>query len=223
MNTSFATYAYEFDERGNVRVGNKTEWSYGRFGRFQGWGSSFSYTFDNGTWKKWFGKEKEESVPENKSTLERDNVENIEDPDLPPQKKTKKAVAGKDGYQAFSMPWSININYSFNIREDRAAKINENTMRYPYKFTHNINGSGNLRLSNKWSFNFNTGYDFDAKKITQTSCTISRDLHCFNMSASFSPFGVWKYYNFTIRANASMLQDLKWEQRSQSQSNIQWY
>lgn len=121
------------------------------------------------------------------------------------------------------MPWSVNVNYSFNIREDRQAKINDKTMRYPYRFTQNINASGNLRLTNKWSFNFNTGYDFDAKKITQTSCTISRDLHCFNMSASFSPFGVWKYYNFTIRANASMLQDLKWDQRSQTQSNIQWY
>lgn len=222
MNTSFATYAYEFDERGNVRVGNKTEWSYGRFGRFQGWGTSFSYSFDNKTWKKWFGKE-EENDSQQKTKKPNEDGDSENDDNQVPQKKTKKAVAGADGYQAFSMPWSVNVNYSFNIREDRQAKINERTMRYPYKFTHNINASGNLRLSNKWSFNFNTGYDFDAKKITQTSSTISRDLHCFTMSASFSPFGVWKYYNFTIRANASMLQDLKWEQRSQTQSNIQWY
>lgn len=58
MNTSFATYAYEFDDRGNVRVGNRTEWSYGRFGRFQGYGSSLSYTLDNGTWKKTIWKER---------------------------------------------------------------------------------------------------------------------------------------------------------------------
>jgi hypothetical protein len=44
MNASFATYAYQFDSKGNVYVGNRTEWSYGRFGRFQGYGSSFSYT-----------------------------------------------------------------------------------------------------------------------------------------------------------------------------------
>jgi hypothetical protein len=59
FNTSFATYAYQFDKNGNVYVGDKTEWSYGRFGRFQGSGSSFSYTFDNSTWKKWFGKKEE--------------------------------------------------------------------------------------------------------------------------------------------------------------------
>ena len=223
MNTSFATYAYEFDERGNVRVGNKTEWSYGRFGRFQGWGSSFSYTFDNNTWKKWFNKDKKEDSEEGDENGKEDKNEESSRK----EKKTKDAVADSDGYQEFSMPWSININYSFNIREDNRGmdpkRINPKTMRYPYKFTHNINASGNLRLSNKWSFNFNTGYDFEMKKVTQTSCTISRDLHCFNMSASFSPFGVWKYYNFTIRANASMLQDLKWDKRSQTQSNIEWY
>ena len=42
MNASFATYAYEFDENGNVVVGDRTEWSYGRFGRFQGYSGSFS-------------------------------------------------------------------------------------------------------------------------------------------------------------------------------------
>ena len=70
---------------------------------------------------------------------------------------------------------------------------------------------------------FNSGYDFNAKEITQTAFNITRDLHCFSMTAAISPFGRWKYYNFTIRANASILQDLKWEQRSQTQSNIQWY
>ena len=72
------------------------------------------------------------------------------------------------------------------------------------------------KVSNNWSLSFNSGYDFQAKEITQTSCTISRDLHCFNLSASLSPFGRWKYYNVTIRANASILQDLKYEKRSQT-------
>ena len=94
---------------------------------------------------------------------------------------------------------------------------------YLFTYTHNINANGNVKISNNWSLSFNSGYDFQAKEITQTSCTISRDLHCFNLSASLSPFGRWRYYNVTIRANASILQDLKYEQRSQTQSNIQWY
>lgn len=54
----------------------------------------------------------------------------------------------------------------------------------------------------------------------QTSFNITRDLHCFSMSASLSPFGTWKYYSFVIRANASILQDLKYDKKSQTQTNI---
>ena len=56
MSSSFKTYGYAFDKNGNVVPNNRTEWSYGRFGIFQGYGSSFSYTFNNDTWKKWMDK-----------------------------------------------------------------------------------------------------------------------------------------------------------------------
>ena len=224
MNASFATYAYTFDKNGDVVTGNRTEWSYGRFGRFQGYGSSFNYTFNNDTWKKWFGpKEDEQGKDKKKGDGEDDDAEGADGEDGTITKKVEKAQADPDGYQVFKMPWSLSLSYSFNIREDRTKPINRHSMRYPYTYTHNINANGNIKISNNWSLSFNSGYDFQAKEITQTSCTISRDLHCFNLSASLSPFGRWKYYNVTIRANASILQDLKYEQRSQTQSNIQWY
>lgn len=229
MNTTFATYAYTFDKRGNVIVGDRTEWSYGRFGRFSGWGSSFNYTFNNDSWKKWFGP-KDELNGKNQS--DRDKDQGLDELDSEEgdstnknanTKKVQKAKSNADGYQEFKMPWSVSLNYSFNIREDRSKPINRESMRYPFSYTHNINASGNLKLSTNWQVTFTTGYDFQAKEVTQTSLTISRDLHCFNMAASLSPFGRWKYYNFKISANASILQDLKWEQRSQTQSNVQWY
>jgi len=227
LNSSFATYAYEFDKNGNVRTGKRTEWSYGRFGRFQGWGSSFNYSFNNDTWKKWFGPkdEKDAKTPpaEGTSPPVEEGAEEDLNPDGTPKKRVEQATADADGYQAFKIPWTLNISYSFNIREDQSKPIDEKTMRYPYKYTHNLNASGNVKLTNKWGVNFNSGYDFDAKEITQTTFSISRDLHCFTMTASLSPFGRWKSYNFTIRATASILQDLKWEQRSQMNSNIQWY
>ena len=222
MNASFATYAYTFDKSGNVVTGNRTEWSYGRFGRFQGYGSSFNYTFNNDTWKKWFGPKEDEDKDKKKPEGDDEDSEGSEE-DGTVTKKVENAQADSDGYQVFKMPWSLSFSYSFNIREDRTKPINRHSMRYPYTYTHNINANGNVKISNNWSLSFNSGYDFQAKEITQTSCTISRDLHCFNLSASLSPFGRWRYYNVTIRANASILQDLKYEQRSQTQSNIQWY
>ncbi|MBO4984452.1 MAG: LPS-assembly protein LptD [Bacteroides sp.] len=223
MASTFATYAYEFDKNGNVVVGDRTEWSYGRFGRWSGYGTSFSYTLSNETFKKWFGKG--EAKEENQDSEEgSDEAQTDLDENGQPKKKVKRATAGDDGYQKFEMPWSVSLSTGFNIREDRTKPINKKNMRYPYKFSLNsLNINGNVKLTNKWAVSFSSGYDFNAKEITNTSFNITRDLHCFTMSAAIAPFGRYKYYNFSIRATANILQDLKWEQRSQTQSNIKWY
>lgn len=227
LNTTFKTYGYRFDDTGAVVQNNRTEWSYGRFGIFQGWNTSFNYTLNNDTWKnlkaKFFGGEKEEESKDPVVDGEAQGLADVVTDDPMTSRPKEQAVADADGYQAFKMPWSFSINYGFSIREDQSKKINDKTMRYPYTVTHNLNGSGNIKISNKWAISFTSGYDFHAKEITQTTFNISRDLHCWNMTATVSPFGRWKSYMFTIRASASILQDLKWEQRSQTQSNIQWY
>ncbi|KAA6332360.1 LPS-assembly protein LptD [termite gut metagenome] len=236
LNTSFATYAYQYDKNGRVFIGDKTEWSYGRFGRFQGYGSSFSYTFNNNTlkdwqgkWNNWFGSGENEGGKEVDPDSQTVNPEDGEQPEVGDEpaldtgKKKIKIQADPDGYQPFKIPWSLNFSYSFNIREDQSKSINEKSMRYPYSYTHTLNISGNIKISNRWSTNFNSGYDFETSKITQTTFSVSRDLHCWSMTASLSPFGQWRSYNFVINANSSILKDLKWEQRSQTQSNIKWY
>ncbi|MGP1623719.1 putative LPS assembly protein LptD [Bacteroides heparinolyticus] len=228
MASTFATYAYEFNEKGEVVVGDRTEWSYGRFGRWSGYGTSFSYTLNNDTFKKLFGKKDEAEEKRKKDKPENGGDEEGADAENSgvgmPAKKTKEATADADGYQAFKMPWSVSLSTGFNITEDRDKPINRKNMRYPYKISLNaLNINGNVKLSNKWAVNFNSGYDFNTKLITNTVFNITRDLHCFTMTASLAPFGMYKYYNFTIRATAQILQDLKWEQRSQTQTNIKWY
>ena len=230
MSSVFATYAYDFDKNGNVITSNRTEWSYGRFGRFQGYGTSFSYTLNNDTWKKWkafFTGEKADDDGKGNGQTDTDSEGDETDDSesgAPTKRKKEKAAVDSDGYQEFKMPWSINLSTGFNITEDNTKPINRESMRYPYKFSLNaLNINGNIKISNKWAVSFNSGYDFNVKKIVQTSFNITRDLHCFSMSASLSPFGTWKYYSFVIRANASILQDLKYDKKSQTQTNIKWY
>ena len=230
LNSVWATYAYEFNESGRVVVGDRTEWSYGRFGRFQGMSQNFSYTFNNGTLKKWQEKidkllhpkeEEEEAVGQQggeahgaPNKVERKNSDN----------SSKGSIAlDEDGYMAFKMPWSFSVSYGVSMRENTSAKINEKTMRYPYKLTQNMNFSGNLKISNKWNMSFSSGWDFDDKELTTTTMNISRDLHCFSMSCGvvLKPY---TSYNFSIRANSSMLADaLKYDQRSSSGGNVDWY
>ena len=226
LNSVWATYAYEFNENGRVVVGDRTEWSYGRFGRFQGMSQNFSYTFNNGTWKKW-----QEKLDKLFKPSEEEEESSGTTAQSAPDKRGDKGTGGEkgdvkldeDGYMAFNLPWSFSISYGVSMREDTSAPINVKNMRYPYKLTQNMNFSGNIKLSNKWNINFSSGWDFMDKELTTTTMNISRDLHCFNMSCGvvLKPY---KSYNFSIRANSSMLADaLKYDQRSSAGGNVDWY
>lgn len=228
MNASFATYAYQFDENGNVVVGDRTEWSYGRFGRFQGYSGSFSYTLNNDTFKKLFGKKDEDEKNKDKEGKEGGEDEETEEKteeqnNNSNMRKTEKASVDSDGYLAFKLPWSVSLSYSYSIREDRSKDINIKTMRYPYSLTHSLNVSGNFKIGSRWNMTYSTGYDFTSKEMSMTTLNITRDLHCFNMSCGLV-FGPFTSYNFSIRANSSMLTDaLKWDQRSNTGSAVTWY
>ena len=229
LNSVWATYAYEFNENGRVVVGDRTEWSYGRFGRFQGMSQNFSYTFNNGTWKKW--QEKLDKLFNPSEEGEEDSTSDAVAQSAPNKRADKDGTGDKkggvkldeDGYMAFNIPWSFSVSYGVSMREDTQAKINVKNMRYPYKLTQNMNFSGNVKLSNKWNINFSSGWDFMDKELTTTTMNISRDLHCFNMSCGvvLKPY---RSYNFSIRANSAMLADaLKYDQRSSSGGNVDWY
>lgn len=238
MNAVFATYAYEFDQNGNVRVGEKTEYSQGRFGRFQGMSQNLSYTFNNQTFKKLLGmfsksrsidadkddEEDEDEYDEDEEDMEMQNVDPERRKGRMGAKEDKNAgEIDEDGYLKFSMPWSLSVSYGITMRENTSAPINPERMRYPYKFTQTLNFSGNVRISEGWNINFSSGYDFNYKKLSMTTASLSRDLHCFSMSASMVIFP-YTSYNFTFACKAGTLADaLKWRKQSSYSGNIQWY
>ena len=229
MNATFATYAYKFDENGRVVTSDRTEWSYGRFGRFQGYSGSFSYTLNNDTFKKWFGKGDDEDDKDKKDKKDgegedgEEEEESTTDQSKTGNRETQDAALDPDGYLAFNMPWSLSLSYSYSIRENTSAKINIKKMRYPYALTHSLNVSGNVKIGSRWNITYSSGYDFTSKEMSMTTVNITRDLHCFNMSCGLV-FGPFTSYNFSIRANSSMLTDaLKWDQRSNTGSQVTWY
>ena len=74
-----------------------------------------------------------------------------------------------------------------------------------------------------WRFNFNATYDFDAKKISYMTCNVTRNLHCWQMTASFVPVGPYKSYTFSIAVSSALLKDLKYDKRSNYRDGQQWY
>ena len=191
---------------------------------------NFSYTFNNGTWKKWqeqldklFNPKEEEDEEEGTATAS--NTQSAPNKRASDSNTDSKGEAklDEDGYMKFNIPWSFSVSYGVTMRENTQAEIKKKNMRYPYKLTQNMNFSGNVKLSNKWNINFSSGWDFMDHELTTTTMNITRDLHCFNMSCGvvLKPY---RSYNFSIRANSSMLADaLKYDQRSSSGGNVDWY
>ena len=239
INAVFASYVYEADSVGATpRISeNTTYWEKGKIGRFQGMSQNLSYTLSSdkvSNFFKWIRGERTNKNDENQSAKKKEeddvDIESNLDKDLEEGKHgAKKKDAGKaetdeDGYMNFSLPWSLSFGYGVTMREDTDVKrFNYNTMRYPYKFTQNLNMSGNIRLSDGWNISFSSGYDFENKKISMTMASLSRDLHCFNMSCSVV-LAPYTSYNFSFRCNASTLTDaLKYDKRSSYSNAVQWY
>ena len=202
---------------------------------------NISYTLNPEKLKKLFG------GGDDKKKKDTDDADDDDDTGLdsnidPVMAKGQKAVEDKpgkaetddDGYMHFSMPWSLTFSYGVTMREDAQnfKKYNQTVLYdnkkceagyYGYKFTQNLNFSGNVRLSEGWNISFSSGYDFDYKKLSLTTASLSRDLHCFSMSCSVV-LAPYTSYNFSFRCNAATLTDaLKYDKRSGYSNNVNWY
>ena len=103
-------------------------------------------------------------------------------------------------YVDFSIPWNLRFNYniSYNKRGyDKADIIQALTF------------SGSITFTEKWNMSFSSGFDFEKLQFTQTNFNITRDLHCWQLNFSWTPFGRYQSYYLTINAKSSLLQDLK--------------
>lgn len=238
LNAVFATYAYEVDSVGGTPyIGNHTEYSKGRFGRFQGMSQNLSYTLDNtkvANFFKWLRGEKvsKKNGKKNGRADEEDEYDtgvetNVDDKmeagKHGAERETGKAETDEDGYMTFSLPWSLSIGYGITMRENTGGTFNYDRMRYPYKFTQYLNLSGNIRIADGWNISFSSGYDFEQHKVSMTTASLSRDLHCFNMSCQVV-LAPYTSYNFSFRCNAATLTDaLKYDKRSSYSNAVQWY
>ena len=243
MNAVFASYVYEADSVGATpRVSEHTTyWEQGKIGRFQGMSQNLSYTITNDKISsiiKWLKGERDDKKNNNNRNNRDNNKDDDDDIDIDSnldkdleagkhgarKENAGKADTDEDGFMKYTCPWSLSFGYGITMREDTdRSKFNYNTMRYPYKFTQNLNMSGNIRLSDGWNISFSSGYDFENKKISMTTASLGRDLHCFNMSCSVV-LAPYTSYNFSFRCNASTLTDaLKYDKRSSYSNAVQWY
>lgn len=226
LSATWDVYTYALNSSGSpVRV-NKLRITEGKgWGKLMNTGTSFSYTFNNDTFKKWFGKgDDKDNKDKNSSETERTSMDNPADPRNGPQRsgdnKNKNGIQlGDNGYMVWNVPWNLTFNYSLNYGY---GDFDYKKLEYKGKITQNLSFSGNIRPTANWNFGFSASYNFDKHKIAYMNCNISRDMHCFTMRASFVPVGPYKSYNFHISVKSSLLADLKYDKRSSMSNGVRW-
>lgn len=235
LQLTWETYMYGLNKSGSPVKINKLRILNGKgFGRLRNVGFSVpTIDINQDTFGKWFGKKEKDSKDDDKKGGDiggagaDDGVMGAN----PHETAAKKSVFDQgdqsmgefddDGYLKNRMQWSLSVNYTPTFGY---GDFNKEKMEFDYRLTHNLSARATFQPTKNWNFTFDTNYNFDIKRFTALNCSLTRNLHCWSMSAQFIPFGPYQSYNFVIRANASLLQDLKYEQRStQYDRGPNWY
>lgn len=125
----------------------------------------------------------------NPNSVERKNDEDIENP-----------IYGT------KLPWDLRLAYTTTYsNSNRQNEFTNNSLMF----------SGNIELSPRWKLGFSSGYDFKDKGFTLSQFRFQRNLGSFDLRFNWVPFGRNERWDFFIGISSSILQDLKWEQRSQ--------
>ena len=212
LSGAFDPYVYRLDRNERPVAVNDYRWNHGKMPQLISTSTSFGYAFNNQTFKRKSRGETTEKEPE---TEESSSL-------LSPQRE--EINLDDDGFVKFEMPWNFRFDYSLRYGRSGEYRPQDATVgdmvQHKLSFSHNVGFSGDVSLTKKWRISFSAAYDITEDLITYTSLSISRDLHCWNMSASIVPIGLYTSYSFTIRVNSSLLQDLKYEQRSNSSPSV---
>lgn len=193
FNGSFDPYTYD---RSTGRRINTFAVKEGQLARLTNFGLSFDYSFNK-----------------NASESRNDNIDSLKNrmPNMTQEQADALARVSRDpnAFVDFNIPWNLSGSFSFNYSQ--VFDMEERRMRP--NITSTVQLHGDFNVTQNWKVQFNGGFDVARMQAVTPQFTIYRDLHCWDMSFSWVPIGQFKSYNVTIRAKASILQDLKLNKR----------
>ena len=110
----------------------------------------------------------------------------------------------------FNIPWKLNITHliSFETITNKLVGTLKN-----YNTIQNISFNGDVSFTKRWNMSGNGYYDVKTNRVTNFSFTLTRNLHCWNLSFYVVPVGTNKSFVLRLYSNAKLLQDAKLELR----------
>jgi hypothetical protein len=104
----------------------------------------------------------------------------------------------------FNIPWSISLSYAMTYNKQFVRNVG-----FTNRFSQNLNFNGTLNITPKWQMGITGYYNVSLGQLNPLSLSISRDLHCWQMSISMTPLGLYRYYSINISPKSPLLRDLK--------------
>ncbi|MET4106590.1 putative LPS assembly protein LptD [Hymenobacter sp. UYP22] len=139
-----------------------------------------------------------------KSTISRDAA-----PVNDPQLGSPRELNPYEDYVDFSIPWELNTSFTASYaNQGPLPALVSRPRKAPYTAaTLNLNGS--VKLTETLRFGFSTNYDFINRTPAFTNLDVTKDLHCWQITGNWRPFGPTRGYFVTVAAKSALLQSLK--------------
>lgn len=232
LSATFDTYCYDANGRhiDKLRIATPGKGPL----RLMNTGYSYSYQLNNQKLAKLFGFGKGDDSDDSDLDMDEDELSDEVNENLDPSyekersgpRKRDKSKGGDstydaDGYLIWTIPWTLNMSYTMRYAY---GKFNKEKREYDLRLTHSATINGTIQPTKAWNFNYSLSYDFNQHEVTYMTMNCSRDMHCWQLTASLNPMGRYASFNVCIAVKSSMLSDLKYEKSSVSRSNkIDWY
>ena len=168
------------------------------------WNFSLSYSLNNDTFKR------------NKG-IKNNATRQFESSPLASEQEMHDIRSHPEDYVDWTTQWSLSLSYNLTL-SNNPSYINY-LLQDNRKVIQTLGVNGNVNLTPKWKVSVQTGWDFELKKLSYTSLTIYRDLHCWEMRFNWIPLGTYKSWNFQINVKAAALQDLKLTKKKDYRDN----
>lgn len=120
-------------------------------------------------------------------------------------------------YYDFNIPWNFGFTYSVSYS---ISPFNNGTTGYRKIINQTVGFNGAFNITPKMGITFTGGYDIMANKLTASQITLTRDLHCWQMSFVWIPFGYARSWSFNIGVKAASLADLKYDKSQSMYDNL---
>lgn len=133
-----------------------------------------------------------------------------------PDEQLELIEQNRDQFVDFNIPWSLNVNYSLNL----VNRWNSQEQRDEADVTQSILLNGDISIMERWKIGFDTGYDFVAGELTPTTLNLYWDLHCWELTFNWIPFGFRRSFSLQLNVKSAILSDLKLQARGGGNNNL---